>query len=784
MQYIIHYDIASIAVILFTVFFLLTRKDMKRIDNRIFLLLCAMNIVSAVTDILAIHVQMNFDRHALWEGVLWNEIYLIVHTQMTFVLAIYIITLLGIQDRLKKWQWAVLFTPTFAALFVLLLNPFLGWYFYYNEQNIYSYGPMSVVVFGGPFVQIAMVMFLTIRYRKVFHQNMLFAMILFFALTLASIAFQHFFREYLVELFAQSLALLGVLLALENKDEIRKLVAALDEVEVERTRAESANRSKSDFLANMSHEIRTPINAVLGMNEMVIRDAEQAEIDPPKGEEAIRDVFHNIRMYSNDIHSAGQNLLSIINDILDFSKIESGKMELVEDNYHLSAVLNDVTNMITFKAKGKDLTFHIQVDETLPDLYFGDEVRIRQVLINLLNNAVKYTSLGSVSLYVSKAGVSGDVYRLKFTIADTGIGIREEDLNKLFSKFERVDLKNNNTIEGTGLGLAITRNLLQMMHGEISVESTYGSGSVFTAVIPQKMMDKKPIGDFKTKAAQGDADNKTYHESFTGPDVRLLVVDDTPLNLTVIKGLLARTKAQVDTASSGMEAIALAKEIPYDIILMDQRMPQMDGTQTLRSIRGHGDWANIKTPVICLTADAVKGAKEKYLEEGFTDYLTKPVDGLKLEALLIKYLPKEKITITQTAQEVQKKALFTPEAGLDSSPAFEGMPKDELEERIRVETVELLNDYRTLIESMRPYLALEEEGASEDLEEMEPEMLEELYEVIGEFIEMYDSDSIENLLKRTQEYRLKEEDKNRIDALRKALNQSDWNEMRGVIASR
>ena len=333
-------------------------------------------------------------------------------------------------------------------------------------------------------------------------------------------------------------------------------------------------------------------------------------------------------------------------------------MEIAESDYKLSSVLNDVTNMIVFKARQKDLTFSVKVDEDLPDGLYGDEVRVRQVVTNVLNNAVKYTHEGSVSLNVKGEKSYDDNGRetinLVFTVSDTGIGIREEDIGKLFKKFERIDLVQNNTVEGTGLGLSITHNLLQLMNGHIDVESEYGKGSTFTIYLPQKIINDEPIGNFHEKFDRYVHTMRAYQESFKAPDAHILVVDDTDMNLTVIEGLLSKTEINLDTATSGAEALTLTKETKYDLILMDQRMPKMDGTQTMNHIRAQEDGKNIDTPVICLTADAVSGARNKYLEEGFTDYLSKPVESTTLEAALIKYLPPEKIVLQERNSDIDE----------------------------------------------------------------------------------------------------------------------------------
>ena len=407
--------------------------------------------------------------------------------------------------------------------------------------------------------------------------------------------------------------------------------------------AEHASKAKSDFLANMSHEIRTPINAIMGMNEMVIRESTDKAI----------------KEYAYNIQHASQNLLSLINDILDFSKIEAGKMEIEETEYVLSSMLNDVVNMIQIKAEQKNLEFQVEVDSTLPMVVCGDENRIRQVLVNILNNAVKYTQSGRVRFLVSGAKTDRGTVQLKMTSEDTGIGIKEEDLGRLFRDFERLDLRKNRNVEGTGLGLAITKRLLDAMHGELSVESVYGEGSVFTITIEQKVIDAAEIGDFKENYERHLQAQQGYHQQFVAPDARILVVDDTEMNLLVVRNLLRQTQVQVVTCRSGAEALSLMEKEHYDLVLLDHMMPEMDGIETLQRMRTMETTCCRDVPVVALTANAIVGARESYMEAGFSDYLSKPIDSGALEHCLRRYLPKGKVRIVTeepavTAENTEK----------------------------------------------------------------------------------------------------------------------------------
>ena len=451
---------------------------------------------------------------------------------------------------------------------------------------------------------------------------------------------------------------------------------------LEKEAADRASRFKSEFLAEMSHEIRTPINAVLGMNEMILRESGDA----------------TIRAYASSMESAGRNLLAIVNDILDFSKIEAGRMEIACAPYRLSSLLNDIGNMILFRAQSKDIAFDLDVEETLPDALYGDEVRVRQVISNILSNAIQYTHEGRVTLRVWGTREGGGL-TLIASVEDTGAGIRDEDMKGLFDRIERPDAARDGAFGRSGLGLPITQNLLRMMNGSIHAESVYGKGSTFTVAIPQGVVSEEPIGNFRERFAQGAREAGACRETFRAPEARLLVVDDTEMNLTVIRGLLRETELQIDTASSGADALALTKDTPYDLIFMDQRMPWMDGTEALRRIRGQEGGRNNGTPVICLTADAVQGAKERYLAEGFTDYLSKPVEAPAIEAALMKYLPPEKVEKIERAERTPDlseagsiearlpelpdtlSALYAAAGGLDYQSALRYLISDDLLEK-------------------------------------------------------------------------------------------------------
>ena len=389
-----------------------------------------------------------------------------------------------------------------------------------------------------------------------------------------------------------------------------------------------ANEAKSQFLANMSHEIRTPINGIIGMNTMLLEELEDGNDE-------------NIREYAMNINSASQTLLSIINDILDISKIESGKMELIPVEYDVFSVLNDCYNMILARASEKGLALELDIDKRIPSVLYGDEVHIRQIINNFLSNAVKYTYTGKVILRVREiCRDDNQMVYLNVEIEDTGIGIREEDKDKLFKNFTRLDEKRNRNIEGTGLGLSLTEKLVRLMDGEITVQSEYGKGSVFTVRFAQRIINEEPLGDFFEKYHEFINQKSEGTIQLQIPDAKILVVDDVEMNIRVFKGMLKRSMAEVDSALSGEECIQMISRKHYDIIFLDHMMPGMDGIETLQQMKEKGTHRNVDTPVIVLTANAVVGAKEMYMEQGFTDYMSKPVRYVELIEMLYRYLPK------------------------------------------------------------------------------------------------------------------------------------------------
>ena len=394
--------------------------------------------------------------------------------------------------------------------------------------------------------------------------------------------------------------------------------------------AQKAEGARDIFLANMSHELRTPINTILGLNELILRESQE----------------ETIKEYARDIRQAGNVLLTLVSDILDFSKLEADRLDLNEGIYDVSSLLNDLINSVSVPLRRKRLDLKLEIAQDMPYKLQGDEIHIRQIISNLLSNAVKFTEKGRVTLYFQWKEITEDEIELNVIVKDTGIGIKEEDIPKLFRAFQRMDSTARSKNDRTGLGLAITKRLVEMMGGELSVQSVYSKGSAFSFHIRQKVVDRSPLGDFDKNYRESLRSIDDYHERFIAPMGRVLIVDDNAMNLAVAQGLLKGTRLQVDVASSGEECLELIKRKTYHVICMDHMMPVMDGVETLHAIRKLEGNPSRDIPVIALTANAVAGARELYLNEGFQDYLTKPIDADKFENMLIEYLPDNVVYLT------------------------------------------------------------------------------------------------------------------------------------------
>ncbi len=501
----------------------------------------------------------------------------------------------------------------------ITVNMFTGWMFEFTDGE-YIHGSLYMIAYALSLAVVFHMLYVVLVNRTDRPGVMSRIIILFLFLPTVFTVIQMIVGDILLIAFGEAFSALIMLFALETPD-YRKLMKTMNELEIAREEANVANRAKSDFLASMSHEIRTPINGILGMNTMILKDSDDWQIT----------------QYAENIRAAGNSLLSIINDILDLSKIESGRMELVPDDYELFSVMNDCYQINRIRANDKDLELIFENDPDMPAVYFGDVVRIRQIMNNLLSNGIKYTSEGSVRLHVgytpedNAENDEDEKYgTLVISVTDTGIGIKKEDLDNLFERFTRLEENKNKHIEGTGLGLHITKQLASMMNGRIKVQSEYGKGSVFTVWIPQRVKNSEPMGEFAQRLKNQVNVVRSEADTIKAPGKKVLIVDDVKMNIFVLEGLLRDTQMEIDSASSGEEAVRMAALTKYDIIFMDQQMPEMDGTEAFNRIRNDENSLSHDTPVVVLTADALVGARTSYIAEGFAEYISKPVEQKEL----------------------------------------------------------------------------------------------------------------------------------------------------------
>lgn len=623
--------ICCIIVFFIAVFYFVSAKE-RTSSHKWYSALLILSFFQLIMDVISVITVNNLDTVEPWMNRLVHQGFMALMLAIFFVVYKYIETVIieEIGERYRKMR--LVYIPLVISFLCMIFLPI---YYMETPKGNYSYGPGPINIYISIAIYVVLIIVMLIRYGRLLPKRKSRAMLVVMLSEALIAGYQAFVPTALISCLGITLLNLSFYLMVENPDAI-----LVDLLKKETRRADIANRAKTDFLANMSHEIRTPINSMVGMTEMILR-----EDDPVK-----------IKEYASDVQSATKSLLTIINEILDITKIEAGKMAIVPVEYSFSTMLDEVTGMMDFKAKEKNLDFYVEIDQEIPDKLYGDDIHIKQVLVNLLGNAFKYTAEGCVSMRVSLLPESNEQQvKILFEVKDTGQGIKQEDIDRIIIPYERIDVNKNRNVEGSGLGLPITFRLLAEMGSKMKVDSEYGKGSVFSFALQQGIVEATPIKEVKKQANKEQPEDYKYVPMFEAPGARVLVVDDNMMNRKVFKALLSKTKIQVDEASSGKECLLMVREKYYDIIFMDHMMPEMDGLETYQAMKEMEDYPCKKTPVVVVTANAVIGSKDRYIiKEGFRAYLSKPLDYHKLEKVIKNLLKKDLIQSVEQVEAVKE----------------------------------------------------------------------------------------------------------------------------------
>ena len=579
--------------------FYFSKEKIKNFDNTIFTCILIINLIGVVIDLVGF---LSFHYLGIENplSILIAKLFLVYFMSYAFSLMIYILNL----TFLIKGQVKNLLIPFLLFCFLVLLLPID---IYYEGIVAYTYGIGVVMAYLVEFLIITIMIFCLLKIRKSVQKKKYIPLLVFVFLTLAVVIIQILDPELTLLLFSNSIVTTLMYFTIENPD-----MRLIEELELAKEQAEKANNAKTDFLSSMSHEIRTPLNAIVGFSQNLYE-----ENIPDSAKEQVKDII-----------SASDSLLEIVNGILDISKIEANKLEIINDEYRFEKIFDDLVSLARVRLGDKDIVLKTYYDDSIPKVLFGDKLRVKQVILNILTNSVKYTNSGFIEFKVNSV-IKDDICRLIISVEDSGIGIKKENLNKLFTKFQRFEEKNT-TIEGTGLGLAITKRLVDLMGGQIVVQSIYGQGSKFTIALDQKI-----VANPSSMVLEDAHSTVLTTDTFDLSGKKILVVDDNHLNSKVAFKLLEKYQLDIDTASSGLECLDKIKAgNDYDLVLLDDMMPKMTGVETFSELKKIQSY---HSPTVILTANAIAGMKEKYLSEGFDDYLAKPIEKNELNRVLKRF---------------------------------------------------------------------------------------------------------------------------------------------------